>query len=290
MTTSSPILIITGYSGSGKTTISKILEDMGYFCIDNLPLPLFHQFMEIIAKTRSEELEKLAMVVDIRERRLIQGFPDFYNGLREKGLPLSIIFLDATREALILRYKRTRRPHPLSLEDGKTLEEAIDEERAVLEPLKALSSLVINTSYKTPEQLKVILQNNLVIENQEATFYLTVESFGFTHGIPEGSDLVLDVRFLPNPYYIDQFKSRTGKEKEVRDFLFTFPEMWEFMEKTTAYLGYLVEKSRKERFYLTLAVGCTGGRHRSVVVAEELAEHFRQKGYKIHLIHRDITK
>ena len=120
MTTSSPILIITGYSGSGKTTISKILEDMGYFCIDNLPLPLFHQFMEIIAKTRSEELEKLAMVVDIRERRLIQGFPDFYNGLREKGLPLSIIFLDATREALILRYKRTRRPHPLSVLRART--------------------------------------------------------------------------------------------------------------------------------------------------------------------------
>ena len=283
------IIIITGYSGSGKTTFTKILEDMGFFCIDNLPGSLFIPFLEILRKTKAEELTKIALVVDIRDEQLIKDFPEIYGKAKKKGVNINIIFLTATNDSLILRYKRTRRPHPL-YKKYNSLEKSIEEEKKALEPIKQFASFLIDTSDKTPQDLKTEITNILELDNNKTSFLITLESFGFLNGIPERADIVIDVRSLPNPYYVDKFKTKTGKDKEVKDFLFGFKETEMFLEKTESYLDFFIKQSEKDRYYVTIAIGCSGGKHRSVVVVEELAKYFNKADYNINIIHRDIMR
>ncbi len=283
------IIIITGYSGSGKTTFTKILEDMGFFCIDNLPVDLFVPFLEILRKTKAEELTKIALVVDIRDERLINDFPNIYKQSIKKGINLKIIFLSATNDSLVLRYKRTRRPHPLS-KKYNSLEKSIEEEKKILEPIKRLASNIIDTSDKTPQDLKNEISNILELNGDEPDFLITLESFGFLNGIPERADIVIDSRSLPNPYYVDKFKTKTGKDKEVKKFLFDFNETKSFIKKVKNFLMFFVEQAKKDRYYITIAIGCSGGKHRSVAIVENLAKYFKKKGYNINIIHRDIMK
>jgi len=283
------LLIITGYSGSGKTTISNILEDIGYHCIDNLPIELFSSLAKLLQKGRVEELTKVALVIDIRDKKMVKDFPKIYNNLKNKGMPIEIIFLDSSDKALYLRYKRTRRPHPLAKEN-LSLEESIKTEKRLLEPIKDIASYVIDTSDKTPQDLKKTITDIAGIRNEKTSFFITFESFGFLHKIPERSDLVFDVRSLPNPYYIDTYKNKTGKDKEVKDFLMKSTKTKECLKATKKYLDYFIEEAKNDRYYVTISVGCTGGKHRSVVIVDELSNYFLNKGYKINIIHKDIMK
>jgi UPF0042 nucleotide-binding protein len=283
------ILIITGYSGSGKTTFTKILEDMGFFCIDNLPADLFIPFLEILRKTKAEEMTKIALVIDIRDERLIRDFPEIYKKAKNKGVNIDIIFLSATNDSLILRYKRTRRPHPL-YKKYNSLEKSIEEEKKALEPIKRFASHLIDTSDKTPQDLKNGIIDILKIDAEKNSFLITLESFGFLNGIPERADLVIDVRSLPNPYYVDKFKTKTGKNREVIDFLFGFKETIELLDKTKSFLDFFIKQTEKDRYYITIAIGCSGGKHRSVAIVENLAKHYKKLGYNINIIHRDIMR
>ncbi len=289
MTKKSNIIIITGYSGAGKTTFTKILEDMDFFVIDNLPFELFMKFMELIQKNRVEQSSKLALVVDIREEKLIKELPEFIKKMNKKGVPLSLVFLKANKESLILRYKRTRRPHPLS-KKNLSLEESINLEQKILEPIEKIASLVVDTSDKTPQDLRRLITSSFFEGKRKSSFFVNFESFGFMYGIPDKSDLVFDTRSLPNPYYVDQYKSKTGLDKEVKDYLMEYKETERFLKKTTTYLDYFLKEAKRERFYINISFGCTGGKHRSVAITEYMAEYFKKKGYETFVRHRDIKK
>ncbi len=289
MTKKSNIIIITGYSGAGKTTFTKILEDMDFFVIDNLPFELFMKFMELIQKNRVEQSSKLALVVDIREEKLIKELPEFIKEMNKKGVPLSLVFLKANKESLILRYKRTRRPHPLS-KKNLSLEESINLEQKILEPIEKIASLVVDTSDKTPQDLRRLITSSFFEGKRKSSFFVNFESFGFMYGIPDKSDLVFDTRSLPNPYYVDQYKSKTGLDKEVKDYLMEYKETERFLKKTTTYLDYFLKEAKRERFYINISFGCTGGKHRSVAITEYMAEYFKKKGYETFVRHRDIKK
>jgi len=289
MTKKSTIIIITGYSGAGKTTFTKILEDMGYFVIDNLPFELFIRFMELLQKNRVEQTSKLALVVDIREEKLIKELPDFIKEMNKKGVPLSLVFLKANKESLILRYKRTRRPHPLS-KMNLSLEESIQLEQNILEQIEKIASLVIDTSDKTPQDLKKIVSNRFFEGKRKSSFFVNFESFGFMYGIPEKSDLVFDARSLPNPYYVDIYKTKTGLDNDVKNYLMQFKETEKFLKKTREYINYFLKDAKKDRFYINISFGCTGGKHRSVAIAEDMSNYFKEKGYETFVIHRDINK
>ncbi len=289
MTKKSNIIIITGYSGAGKTTFTKILEDMDFFVIDNLPFELFMKFMELIQKNRVEQSSKLALVVDIREEKLIKELPEFIKKMNKKGVPLSLVFLKANKESLILRYKRTRRPHPLS-KKNLSLEESINLEQKILEPIEKIASLVVDTSDKTPQDLRKLISSSFFEGKRKSSFFVNFESFGFMYGIPDKSDLVFDTRSLPNPYYVDQYKSKTGLDKEVKDYLMEYKETERFLKKTITYLDYFLKEAKRERFYINISFGCTGGKHRSVAITEYMAEYFKKKGYETFVRHRDIKK
>ncbi len=289
MTKKSTMVIITGYSGAGKTTFTKILEDMEYFVIDNLPFDLFTKFMELLQKNRIEQSSKLALVVDIREEKLIKELPAFIKKMKKKGVPLSLIFLKANKDSLILRYKRTRRPHPLS-KMNLSLEESIDLEQKILEPIEKIASLVIDTSDKTPQDLKELVTATIFNGKKKSSFFVNFESFGFMYGIPEKSDLVFDVRSIPNPYYVDIYKEKTGLDKDVVDFLMKFDETKRFIKNTINYLKYFLKEAKKDRFYINISIGCTGGKHRSVAIAEYFTSYFKEKGYETFVFHRDIKK
>ncbi len=284
----SQILVVTGYSGAGKTTFLKILEDRGYFCIDNFPVQLLKHLIELVEKARAEELEKVAIVIDVRNERHLGEFPSIYRRLKRDGVNIKIVFLKASPEILKIRYKRTRRPHPFSHE-GLSLEESISKEIDFLKPIYDISDYIIDTANKTPSQLAQEI-SKITESLGDTPFFINILSFGYVYGIPEDSDIVIDLRFLPNPYYIDTLKNKTGKSKAVRDFLFHLQETDLFLKRAQDFLSYIVEKYIKERSYLTIAFGCTGGRHRSVAIAEYFGRFFKKKGYNISVIHRDIKK
>ena len=289
MTKKSTIIIITGFSGAGKTTFTKILEDMGYFVIDNLPFELFTKFFELVQKNRVEQSSKMALVVDIRDEKLIKELPVFIKRMNKKGIPMSLVFLKANKDSLVLRYKRTRRPHPFA-KKNLSLEESIELERKILKPIEDIASLVIDTSDKTPQDLKKIITSNLFSPYKKSSFFVNFESFGFIYGIPDNSDLVFDVRSLPNPYYVDIYKQKTGLEKEVVDFLMQFKETHLFIKKMKSFLNFFLKEAKKDRFYINVSIGCTGGKHRSVAFVEYFAKYFKEKGFDTFIIHRDINK
>lgn len=280
------LLIISGMSGAGKTVAVQSLEDMGFFCIDNLPPVLIPKFAEMIEQSGGR-IEKVALVIDLRGREFFDHLSDVIDRLREiENIRYQILFLDADDRVLVRRYKETRRRHPLA-PDGMLLD-GIKAERKLLEPLKARADLIVDTSLLKPTQLKEKIAG--LFSNLEGQLRVNFMSFGFKYGIPIDADLVLDVRFLPNPHYIDNLRPLTGKEGEVAEYVFKWPETQEFMKRLIDLLEFTIPQYKKEgKSQLIVGIGCTGGKHRSVAVAEKLATLFK-KEYPIQVSHRDVER
>jgi len=279
-------LIVTGISGSGKTAVSHFLEDLGYYCVDNLPAKLVPSLVDLWLR-REVEIQKMALVLDIRESGFLTDFPAALEQIKKKIVP-KLIFLDASDETLQKRFSESRRPHPLA--GRKSVIEAIRLERRRLAAIKDMADEVLDTSSINIAQLKDLLTERLA-KGRKPSLQIVAVSFGYKHGVPLDADLVFDTRFLPNPFYIDQLRSKTGKSRQVREYVLRFGETQEFLARLHAFLEYLIPKFVAEgKSYLTIALGCTGGRHRSVVLAEELRGFLRKKRYDIKVYHRDIFK
>ncbi len=279
-------LIITGISGSGKTVVSRFLEDLGYYCVDNLPAKLIPVLVDLWLR-KEVEIEKVALVVDMREPGFLNEFPRVLNQIRERISP-KLIFLDASDETLLKRFSETRRPHPLARR--KSILEAIRIERKRLEPIKKMADEVVDTSTTSITQLKDLLTRQ-VIRKKKPALQIALVSFGYKYGIPFDSDLIFDTRFLPNPFYIDRLRDKTGKSKLVRDFVLKANETKRFLRKIFHFLDYLIPRFIDEgKSYLTISIGCTGGKHRSVVIADELRDYLRRQRYDIKVYHRDVDK
>ena len=279
-------VIVTGMSGAGKQTTMKMLEDMGFYCVDNLPLPLFDRFVDLVVRPAGE-ISKVALGLDVRADQDFDEAELALQRMRDKGVSFEVIFMDADDAVLIKRYKETRRIHPVS--GGGSLEEGIHRERQILQNVKKRADYVFDTSNLLTRVLKEEL-DRIFRQNQEySSLIVRVVSFGFKYGIPMDADLVFDVRFLPNPYYIDELKHQTGNDAPVHDYVMSFPEAGEFLQKLTDMLQFLIPNYIKEgKHQLVIAVGCTGGKHRSVTLANELYESLHKQGnYGITITHRD---
>lgn len=281
-------VVVTGMSGGGKSTVLKMLEDAGFFCVDNLPVSLVEKFVELISMPNSE-VSKVALGLDVRSDQSFEDATRILEQLKVKGYPFEILFMEADENTLIKRYKETRRVHPLATE-GR-VEDGVRRERQVLENVRKNADYVIDSTHLLTRELKEELDRIFVANEEYNSLMVTVMSFGFKHGIPVDADLVFDVRFLPNPFYIDQLKKKTGNDKEVQDYVLSFPEAGGFMEKLVDMIQFLIPSYVKEgKHSLVVAVGCTGGRHRSVTLAGELYKRIKDQGtYGIKLYHRDIA-
>jgi len=279
-------LIITGISGSGKTAVSHFLEDLGYYCVDNLPAKLIPSFVDLWMR-RQVEIQRVALVVDMREPGFLTDLPAALEQVKRKITP-HLIFLDASDETLLKRFSESRRPHPVTRR--RSVIEAIRLERRRLGPIKNMADEVFDTSSTNVSQLKELLTRRLV-KGRKPTLQIVAVSFGYKYGVPLDADLIFDTRFLPNPFYVDILRNRTGKSCQVREYVLRFPETQEFLSRLYGFLDYLLPKFIAEgKSYLTIALGCTGGRHRSVVLAEELRGYLRKARYDIKVFHRDMIK
>ncbi len=277
-------IIITGLSGSGKTVVSRFLEDLGYYCVDNLPAKLIPGLVDLWQKGKVE-IARMALVIDIREPNFLNDFPRILKQLRVKP---RLIFLEAADEALVKRFSESRRPHPLakkgSILDGVRLE------RKKLAPIKAMADEVIDTTGLSISQLKDLVAGQ-ILEEKKQHLQINIISFGYKYGLPLDSDLVFDTRFLPNPFYVDKLRNLNGKSKKVREFVLKSPETIEYLHHLQDFIDNQLPGFQKEgKSTLTISIGCTGGKHRSVVIAEALRNHFRQKKLEVKIIHRDIYK
>lgn len=278
---------MTGMSGSGKRTAMKMLEDVGFYCVDNLPVPLIEKFVELIAMPGSE-ITKVALGLDVRADQPFGDAQRTLDKLKENGYLFEILFMEASDYVLLKRYKESRRMHPLSME-GR-VEEGVHKEREILKDIKQKADYVIDTSNLLTRELKEEIDHIFVRNEEYSSLMVSVLSFGFKYGIPVDADLVFDVRFLPNPFYIDELKHKTGNDKEVQDYVMSFPEASEFLEKLEAMLDFLIPNYIKEgKHQLVIGIGCTGGKHRSVTLANELYAGLKDRGnYGVKLYHRDI--
>jgi len=280
------LVVVTGMSGSGKGTVLRAFEDLGFFCIDNLPVPLIPKFIEGIHSSGSD-ITRVALVIDIRAGDRLNDLERSIAGLRESGFRLTVLYLEARDEVLVRRFSETRRPHPLSVE--KPLRDAIRIERKRLRKLRNLADITIDTSDSTVHKVKALVTERFRKKARLETPSINLLSFGYKNGIPLEADLLFDVRFLPNPYFISRLKALSGKDPRVARYLRAFPETREFTRRLAGLLEYLLPRYVREgKSYLTIAVGCTGGRHRSVFLAEELAKFLKRKKRTIHVRHRDI--
>lgn len=281
-------VIVTGMSGGGKRTALKMLEDAGFYCVDNLPVSLIEKFVELISLPNSE-ITKVALGIDVRADQAFEQTTSILKGLKEKGSHFEILFMDADDDALIKRYKETRRIHPLAVE-GRVAD-GVKKERQVLEAIKKSSDYVIDTSNLLTRELKEELDRIFVKNEEYNSLMVTVMSFGFKHGIPADADLVFDVRFLPNPFYIDELKTKTGNDKEVQDYVMSFDEAGVFLNKLNDMIQFLIPNYVKEgKYRLVIAIGCTGGKHRSVTLANELYRRMKESGsYGVNIYHRDVA-
>ena len=282
------IVIITGLSGSGKSTAVRALEDEGFFCLDNLPISLFTTFIELVGKS-DEKVRDVALVMDIRGRDFLKGYEKAFREISAAGNVVEILFFDATDEILIRRFSETRRRHP-ALDNG-LVPEGIRFEREQLAGLRSLATAVFDTSELNVHQLKE--QVIAYVRGEQGAREMTVhlQSFAYRFGIPLESDMVMDVRFLPNPHFIPELKPFSGLDPGVRDYLLGKPETGRFLDKLTDLLDFLVSGYRREgKTYLTVSIGCTGGRHRSVVITEELRRFFEAKNINLKVTHRDVEK
>jgi len=280
------LVVITGLSGSGKGTVLKCLEDRGYYAVDNLPVTLIPKFAELLQD--SPHIHHAALVVDIREGEQLQEFPALYRKIKAT-LPTTLVFLEANEEALVRRFSETRRPHPLG--KNQSVLRSIRREQKRLAPIRALADHIINTSKFNVHELRELIAEKFQGGRDEARIMIYVTSFGYRHGIPPDSDLVFDVRFLPNPNYIPQFKRLSGRHPKVARYIRSFPQTAEFIERITQLLVYLLPHYIREgKSYLTIAFGCTGGRHRSVMIADEIRKRLVRTGFRVKTTHRDIDK
>ena len=282
------LLIVTGMSGAGKSTVLKFLEDIGYYCIDNMPPALIPKFAELVFRPCSD-VEKVALGVDIRSRKLFEDFFPQLDTMQDFLPNYSILFLEASDEVLLKRYKETRRNHPLSPADR--IMEGIGRERDMLAKIKASAHHIIDTGHFLPRQLKEKI-NMIFLENRDfGSLSVTLLSFGFKHGIPHDSDLLLDVRFLTNPFYDPEMKQLTGNDVIVRDFVLDNPVTREFLAKTIDLLEFLLPHYIEEgKNQLVIAIGCTGGKHRSVTIANKLYNSLQHNGQSVIIKHRDVEK
>lgn len=281
------LVIITGLSGSGKSYVQSTLEDLGFYCCDNLPIHLIEAFLEEVGA--HENAAKVAIVVDVRTHDFARVFPGFYRDRIQKLVPnVVLIFLEAADEVLARRYSETRRPHPLA--HDLPVEEAIQAERAALTEVKSLANLVLDTSQFSVHELKAEVVRRFGLE-YKPSMLVTVISFGFKYSLPYNLDLLFDVRFLPNPHFIDALRPKTGLDPEVLAFLQRQPEYDTFYAKLLDFVAYLLPGYQREmKSYLTLGIGCTGGKHRSVAIAERLGNDLRARGYSVEIVHRDFKR
>lgn len=281
-------VIVTGMSGGGKSTALKMLEDAGFYCVDNLPISLIEKFVELISMPNSE-ISKVVLGVDVRSDQSFEDATRILEQLKQKGYKFEILFMDADENVLIKRYKETRRVHPLAA-DGR-VEDGVRAERRVLENIRRSADYVIDTTNLLTRELKEELDRIFVENGEYNSLMVTVMSFGFKYGIPADADLVFDVRFLPNPFYIDELKQKTGNDKEVQDFVMAHGESEAFMDKLIDMIQFLIPNYVKEgKYRLVIAIGCTGGKHRSVTLANELYKRMKDRGnYGMKLYHRDVA-
>ena len=271
-------------SGAGKSTAIKMMEDIGFYCVDNLPIPLLEKFVELTT-LQSAELQKVAVGIDIRSGQSFDELHGVLDHMKDNGVEYEILFLDAEDSVLVKRYKETRRNHPLA--GGERVDKGIEEERKRLAFLKERADYIIDTSQLLTRELKAEL-DKIFIQNQDyKNLFITILSFGFKYGIPVDSDLVFDVRFLPNPFYVDELRNLTGNDKEVYDYVIDKPETQKFINKMTDLLDYLLDEYDKEgKTHVVIGIGCTGGQHRSVSLTNYFADHYSEK-YHVHRLHRD---
>jgi UPF0042 nucleotide-binding protein len=279
------LVVITGLSGSGKGSVLRSLEDLGYYSVDNLPIELIPKFAELTRDNPS--ITAAALVVDVREGKGLKIFPEVFASI-SASVNAKLVFLEADDTAIVRRFSETRRPHPLGA--GRSIPKSIRSERAQLGTIRAMADLIINTSKFTVHELRDFIGQQFRGQDQESKILIYVTSFGFRKGIPPDSDLVFDVRFLPNPNYIPRFKNLTGRNPAVARYIRSFPQTVEFIKKITELLTYLLPHYIREgKSYLTIAFGCTGGQHRSVMMADQIRKNLMEAGFKGKVSHRDIV-
>lgn len=282
------IVIITGLSGSGKSTALRSLEDIGFFCVDNLPVVLLPRFLKIQFND-SKVITKVAMVMDLREKSFLEKYTRIFTKLKSMGYKLEILFLDSSDDALLHRFSETRRVHPISVK-GSVME-GINMEREKLAPLKQMADKVIDTTSYNVHQLKDVVQRHFISSSASQRMIIHVTSFGYRYGVPADADIVLDVRFLPNPYFVEELKYYNGHHQDVRDYVLESDESKIFIQKLFDMMAFLIPLYEKEgKARLNIALGCTGGRHRSVVMANQIGSYFSDKNYIVTINHRDINK
>jgi UPF0042 nucleotide-binding protein len=285
---STEMVVVTGLSGSGKVSALKVFEDLGYYCVDNLPVDLMLNFAELARQ--SAEIEKTAIVVDVREGRGLEKLPHVLREVK-KLVSTNIVFLEADDDALVRRFSETRRPHPLGM--NEPVKTSIAEERKHLKPIRAMADVVIDTTKFNVHELRAFLKRRFAHERQADAKSILVSfvSFGFKHGVPEEADLVFDVRFLPNPHFIPEYRPYTGRHPKVAKYIRSFPQTEEFIRRISDLLVYLIPHYVDEgKSYLTIGFGCTGGQHRSVLIAHDIAKQLAKAGYPVKVVDRDSPK
>lgn len=281
--------IISGLSGAGKSKVAAILEDLDFYCVDNMPVVLMPIFAELCIATKGR-YDKVALVTDVRGRDSFEELFAALERMRDLGVDYKIIYIEASNSVILKRYKETRRRHPLD-PDGTDVEEAINREKKLLAPIRDRADYIVNTSTYTLSQLQQSILDLFADKNTLRGLHVNVESFGFKYGVPSDADLVFDVRFLPNPYYVPELTHQCGLDAPVRDFVFQYDQTKEFMAKLTDLIGFLLPQYAEEgKPSVVIAVGCTGGHHRSVAVAEAVAQFAREQGYDTVCTHRDVSR
>jgi len=278
-------VIISGISGSGKSTTIHQFEDMGFFCVDNLPMTLIPKFLELCTQ-RGNEIERVALVVDIREKKFLKPYHEVLAVIQERGANCRVLFLDASDEVLVHRFHETRRRHPLS---ESSVREGLSLEREILSDVKESADMVIDTSDFNVHDLRELLREHFTPSEKGVEMSISLVAFGFKYGIPTEADMVLDVRFLQNPYFVDRLRGRTGKDPDVIRYVLDRDETREYLDRLYGLVDFLVPRYIREgKSYLTLGIGCTGGRHRSVVISDVVKKHLEERGYRTSVRYRDI--
>jgi UPF0042 nucleotide-binding protein len=277
------LVVITGMSGSGKASVLKAFEDLGYYCVDNLPVGLIPRFAELVGQ--SAEISRTALVVDVREGAQLESLPAIMKSVK-RILPTRMIFLEADETVLLRRFSETRRPHPLGADTP--VKSSLKTERAHLKPIRAIADFVVDTSRFNVHELRHYITERFQKHKRDRNLMVSCVSFGFRHGVPDDVDLVFDVRFLPNPHFVPEFRPLTGRDAKVARYIRSFPQSKEFIKRISELLVFLLPHYIREgKSYLTIAFGCTGGQHRSVMIAEEVAKLLRKSEYSVKVVHRD---
>ena len=280
------LVVITGMSGSGKASVLKAFEDLGYYCVDNLPVELIPRFAELVG--HSSEIKRTALVVDVREGTQLEALPAIVRQVK-RLLPTKVLFLEAADAVLLRRYSETRRPHPLGT--NTTVKSSLAAERSHLRSIRAMADLVLDTSKFNVHELRAYITERFQKQETDKSILVSCVSFGFRQGVPDDADLVFDVRFLPNPHFVPEFRPFTGRHPKVAKYIRSFPQTKEFIDRISELLVYLLPHYVREgKSYLTIAFGCTGGQHRSVMIAEDVGKRLRKAGYRVKAVHRDSPK